>query len=68
VSNQSRGLRDKRPRRALAFKDAAGEGFAHARYRLIPYESSEAPGSPALLPSVWRNISISKAALRLSIK
>jgi hypothetical protein len=50
VSNQSRWLRDQRPRRALAFKDAAREGFEHARDRRIPDESSEAPGSPALLP------------------
>src|SRR5512134_1785107 len=49
VSNQARGLRAKRPRRALACKDAAGTGFEHARDRLIPSEASEAPGSPALL-------------------
>jgi len=61
VSNQARGLRDTRPRRAWAFKDAAGEGFAYARDRRIPYEASEAPGSSALLPEVWRNLSISQA-------
>ena len=50
VSNQSQGLRDQGPRRTLAFKDATREGFEHARFRLIPLVSSEAPGSPALLP------------------
>jgi hypothetical protein len=42
--NQSRGRREKRPRRALAFPDAAGEGCEHAHYRLLPGESREAPG------------------------
>src|SRR5215471_10426598 len=65
VSKQARGLRETRPRRALAFTDAAGEGCAYARDRLIPSASSEAPGSSALLPEVWRHIAISKATLRV---
>jgi hypothetical protein len=43
-------LQDKRPRRTSAFKDAVEQDFEHAQLRLIPWVSSEASGSPALLP------------------
>jgi hypothetical protein len=67
VSNQRLGLWDIRPRRTWAFSDAILEDIAYAGYRLIPSVSSETPGSPALLPYPWRNISIGKAMVRLSI-
>jgi hypothetical protein len=67
ASNQPRGLRDAGPMHAWAFKDAAKSDIRRARCRLIPLESSSAPGSPALLPEDCRNRSISKAVWRLSM-
>jgi hypothetical protein len=61
VSNPARGLREKRPRRALACKAAAGAGLAYARDRRLPSEAREAPGSSALLPEGWRHLAIAKA-------
>jgi hypothetical protein len=50
VSTPSLGLWDQTPMRTLAFKDAVHQAREHARDRLIPCVSSEASGSPALLP------------------
>ena len=50
MSNQSRGLWDTRPRRTCAFRDAVTQDGTSARSRLIPWVSSEAVGSPTLLP------------------
>ena len=68
MSKQSIGLRDTGPRGALAFPDAAMIGVTSGLCRLIPFVSSSAPGSRALLPEVWRNRSISKTPCRLSIQ
>src|SRR5262249_45648856 len=50
ASNQRPGLRATRPMHTCALTDAAEQGIKRAESRLIPYGSSEAPGSPALLP------------------
>jgi hypothetical protein len=50
MSNQRPRLRDERPKRTAAFNDAVEQDLAHAQLRLIPWVSSWASGSPALLP------------------
>jgi len=67
MSNPSVGLRDMGARPTLAFQDAVGLDFQRAPCRLIRWVSSETLGSPALLPSLLRNRSISKAVLLLSL-
>jgi len=49
VSNQSLGLWENTPTRTLAFKDAVQQDRARS-YQADPCVSSEAAGSPALLP------------------
>ena len=66
-SNQRLGLWDNKPSRTLACRDAVQQDLAHACDRLIPCVASEAAGSPALRPEPWRNVSIAKAVLRLSL-
>src|SRR2546428_7096251 len=65
MSKQSPGLWDTRPMRTFACRDAVREDVVHARSRLLPGVSSEASGSPTLLPSLWRNGAIAKAVWRL---
>jgi hypothetical protein len=65
MSNQSRGRGDSRPLGTFACRDAVIQDVAHALSRLSPSMSSEAAGSPPLLPSPWRHCSIAKAVWRL---
>ena len=67
MSHHSRGLWDTRPMRTFACRDAVPQDVTYARSRLIPWVSSEASGSPTLLPSLWRHGSIAQAVWRLRI-
>jgi hypothetical protein len=59
---------EKRPRRTWAFTDAVIQDLEPACLRRSPGVSSEASGSPALLPAPGRNCSVSKAVGRFSLE
>jgi hypothetical protein len=67
MSNQRQRAQVWWPLGVLAFSDARHKAVSSAPLRVIPLLSGEAPGSSAPLPSHWKNFSLSKATLRLSI-
>ena len=68
VSKQARGIREKRLCPVSRSMTQRVEIFQGRIFRLIPCVSSEAAGSPTLLPEPLRNLAISKTVSRVNLE